>query len=353
MNSVFETNPSEVGRLTKQWPFWQVQCAGWFVFAVITFPLKWIVFGSIYAALVVTVYREGVGLLVTSGMHFVYQRFYREQMAWFRLGALILLVSLVGTAVQATLCFAFHDILDFEEEKIFKEGVVFAVIYFRAGLSLGWSLLYFGCKLYDEREGRKLRIARTELQLLRAQINSHFLFNALNTILSALELGRKNLREMLQALADYLNYSLRNRHDTLVTLGDEVDALADYLILEKARIGSTLDISMRIDERARAVPVPGIILQPLVENAIKFGRETSPKGTCIRVDIAIDGTSLVIEVANMGRWIPAARERTSGGVGLENIRARLALHYTGSYHMETTAEEEWVCVRILLPNKNE
>lgn len=336
-----------------RWLFWQLQCAGWFICAIVTFPLKWVVFGSINAAVVVTVYREGVGLLVTSGMHFVYQRFYREQAGWFHLGALILAVSLAGTVLQATLCFAFHYVLDFEEEKIFKDGVVFAVIYFRAGLSLGWSLLYFACKLYDERASRELRIARTELQLFRALINSHFLFNALNTILSALELGRNNLREMLQALADYLNYSLRNRHDCLVTLGEEMDALGDYLVLEKARLGAALDISMRIDDRARTIPVPGVILQPLVENAIKFGRETSRKGTCIRVYIGIEQSSLVIEVANIGRWIPAEPKRTSGGIGLENIRARLALHYADSYNMETSAEEEWVSVRIRLPIKNE
>jgi len=179
------------------------------------------------------------------------------------LAVMVIVVSLLGGLILTFFSLAFHHLFAFEEEKIFTNAATFAVFYFRTGLCVCWSLLYFGIKLMRESTNRELRLAReqadrreAELQMLRAQINPHFLFNALNTILFALEKQKEGVARMVQALSDYLNYSLLHRNDDFVTLGEECDALMDYLALEKARFGETLNMACQIDPETRTTRSP-------------------------------------------------------------------------------------------------
>jgi len=191
-----------------------------------------------------------------------------------------------------------------------------------------------------------------ELKLLRAQMNPHFLFNSLTCIEAGLGRQLPNVRGMVQALADYLHYSLTHRNDELVPMGEEYDALMGYLALERARLDGKLNIDGQIDDEARKALVPGIILQPLVENAVKYGRETSPSPLQLRLHVLRSGPELQIEVSNSGRWIEIDKNhRTGGGVGLENLQRRLALLYPGQHRIEITRKEDSVSVRICIPAK--
>jgi two-component system, LytTR family, sensor kinase len=156
---------------------------------------------------------------------------------------------------------------------------------------------------------------------------------------------------MVQALADYLHYSLTHRNDDFVPMGEEYDALMGYLTLERARLDGKLSIDCQIDDEARKALVPGIILQPLVENAVKYGRETSPSPLQLRLHVLRSGPELQIEVSNSGHWIETDSNRSTGGVGLENLQRRLALLYPGQHRLEITREAEHVSVRICIPAK--
>ena len=140
---------------------------------------------------------------------------------------------------------------------------------------------------------------------------------------------------------------------TLFPMGEEYDALMGYLALERARLDGKLNIDCQIDDEARKALVPGIILQPLVENAVKYGRETSPSPLQLRLHVLRSGPELQIEVSNSGHWIETDNNHsTGGGVGLENLQRRLALLYPGQHRMEITREaEDSVSVRICIPAK--
>lgn len=337
--------------------FWRFQLSGWIAFCIVSFPLKWIVLEDIPGSLLVSLYRDGLSFVLTVGMREIYRRFYRRNLKIGWLALLVTAVSLAGGAILTLFSLAFHDALDFEEAKIFNGQVVFAIFYFRTGLCAGWSLLYFGIKLIRESAQHDLRLSkaeserqRAELQMLRSQMNPHFLFNALTTIRAGMGRSETQLKEAVQGLADYLRYSLENRDHDKVTLGAEVDAIEGYLAVEKARFRADLEVELDIDPEARAAFVPGVILQPLVENAIRYGRKTSPPPLKVRVTVSRpSGQRVCVEVANSGHWINAGNKRGPGGVGLENLRRRLALLYPADHMLETVSEDGWVKVRLNMP----
>jgi LytS/YehU family sensor histidine kinase len=117
--------------------------------------------------------------------------------------------------------------------------------------------------------------------------------------------------------------------------------------LEKARLNGSLNIDCRIDNEARKALVPGIILQPLVENAIKYGRETSLDAVHLRLYVSRAGSELQMEVSNSGHWIETGKNHR----GLENLQRRLALLYPGEHRMEITKKADRVSFQIRIPAK--
>lgn len=343
--------------LLKKIPlFWRFQLAGWLAFTIFSFPSKWVMLETFPDSVLVSLYRDGMGFLITIGMRELYRRVYHEKMSMVSLAALVAGVSLGSGVVLTLFSLGFHEFLDFKAKQTFTPPVVFGIFYFRTGLCLGWSLLYFGIKLMHDSMEREVRLARAEanseraeLQMLRAQINPHFLFNSLNTILHALEKQRQGISGMVQSLPDYLNYSLAHKNDDFVLLGEECDALMDYLALEKVRFGESLNMACQIDPGTRSARVPGVLLQPLIENAIKFSRETSEPPFIVRLNISRENSGLLIEICNTGRWITPDPHRASGGVGLENIRKRLEWLYPGQHTLEVVPEEGWVAVKLRIP----
>ena len=244
-----------------------------------------------------------------------------------------------------------------------KEAPVSLGIFcFRTILFFAWSLLYFWVKAWHEARERELRLSRAEtrqreaeLQMLRAQINPHFLFNALNTVIAGLSREQVVLQSAVQGLADYLRYALAHRNAGRVPLGEEFDAIVNYLTVEKARFGADLQIETLIEEGLRETPVPGVLLQPLVENALKHGWQSTEPPLRLRLLVRRDEAHGVgIEVANTGVWLnpEETRRHGVGGAGLENIRRRLELLYPGRHAFEVGGSEGWVVARISLSPEN-
>jgi len=160
-----------------------------------------------------------------------------------------------------------------------------------------------------------------ELRALRAQLNPHFLFNSLNSISALAAPDPEAARRMCQLLGDFLRMSLSLGGRERVTLSDEL-ALADsYLAIEQVRFGPRLVVDRRSDEEARACLVPPLLLQPLVENAVKHGIADRVEGGTIRIEAHRRGEALVVEVENPRD--PEAPPRRGHGLGLDNVRARL------------------------------
>src|SRR5918992_683417 len=211
----------------------------------------------------------------------------------------------------------------------------------------GWSLVRLGFQynraLREQREQalRAVAAARdAQLRMLAYQLNPHFLFNTLNSIRALINEDRQRARDMVTALAGYLRYALVERPLHVALLEEEVASVRGYLAIEQARFEERLDARLEIEPAALRCEVPAFLLNPLVENALKHG--AGPAGTplVLRVEARLvvpDRLRLVVE--NTGRWAaarttaPAAGEGDDGlpgGVGLANVRARLAaLHPPG------------------------
>lgn len=201
------------------------------------------------------------------------------------------------------------------------------VLVYRSITLLVWLLFYFGVKSFVRHSKIEREFQRSEVKLLRSQVNPHFLFNALTTIM-AVRKDEEKVALVTQSLADYLRFSLSQEEEDQIShpLGQELDALEDYLHVEKFRFQENLESSIDTTEEARAVRVPSALVQPLLENAIKYGQQTSPLPLRIIITAKVVADKLHLSVENSGNWIEQ-RTTSSSGIGIDNLRKRLHLLY--------------------------
>ncbi len=334
--------------------FWRYQIGGWVVYSFVSIPVKWALFGSFTGA-AISFYRELLGLFLTFGMYLVYRQIYgRWRVSWILFTVFVL--SFAGSFIEIIISFALHNVVIFDEAGFSNDATRIGVLYYRAAVFAGWSFLYFVFRLISESQDLRRRLTealaryrKTELQMLRAQMNPHLLANAMTGILASIGHRMPKVTAMVQSLANYLNYSLIHQKDDFVTMDEEYRALADYLALKKTLLGEKLDIGCRIEESARPLKVPGVMLQPLVENAVKYGLQTWSPPVVVRLAVSRSESDLVIEVANTGRWVNPDKNRTVGGIGLQNLRRRLQWLYGNNHKINILAEEGWVTIQINIP----
>ena len=206
----------------------------------------------------------------------------------------------------------------------------------------------------------KLRLVRLEealtkarLQALQMQLHPHFLFNTLNMISSTMYENVKAADKMIANLSDLLRLTLNSKGAEEYTLEKELEVLDLYIEIMKARFGDKLVISMEIDKETRSAKVPGFILQPLVENSIKYGME-SLKEVEIRIVSRKEDGRLVLKVWDNGPGIQGSPEEVmSGGVGLSNTVERLEKLYGGTHEfIMENVDNEGFKVEIKIPYRN-
>ena len=211
-----------------------------------------------------------------------------------------------------------------------------------------WTSIFF-IMLYNtklQKEHERLLIAQTlakdaQLQMLRYQLNPHFMFNTLNAI-STLILLKENEKanDMLYKLCDFFRYSLEVDSKSITTLKKEVDLLDVYLSIEKVRFGSRLTVEMEISPLVLSCRVPSMLLQPLVENSIKYAIEPKKeKGLIIIRAKMLDGR-LLISVIDDGNVIPD-KVGKGFGIGISNTKARLDAIFDGDYEVNMVKNEKY------------
>ena len=220
-----------------------------------------------------------------------------------------------------------------------------------------WSAVYFGYQLLQERQSTDLRALeaeslayRNELRHLQSQISPHFLFNSLNTILACKD-DPEAIEDVTQALAKYLRFLLRPS-GTLEPLGREIDALEEYLTIQSIRFGDQLVCRIDCDTDIRRIPVLPVMIQPLVENALKYGARADDQPLHIEVRAHRRGDRLFVEVANNGRW-RAPDPAASSNTGLYTLRRRLLLQGGPDAQVTTSETNGWVRVVIQIPLASE
>jgi len=192
-------------------------------------------------------------------------------------------------------------------------------------------------------------LAQAELRNLRLQLQPHFLFNALNTISSTMYDDPRAADRMIGQLSQLLRLSLRTSHAQEVPLRDELDVLSCYLGLMQARFGSRLRTSIEAEPATLDALVPSLLLQPLVENAIRHGNASRAMGGRIDIRVTRATTTLLVDVSDDGPGTTLGTDVFGSGVGLSATRDRLRLLYGHDHRFDVGNRDGGFGVRIELP----
>jgi signal transduction histidine kinase len=338
--------------------FWMLQAVGWSGYLVVrTVSLLSIEFDFKYV--LIPIIETIVGYCITlllSALYGLYRRMPRIT------GILLTLTTLAA----ATVIYAVLDAFSFS--LIGRGGagagislpVVLQSMFINFSVLAGWSALYFGINFYliveqqiDQLEALEHQASHAQLAMLRYQLNPHFLFNTLNSI-STLVLLKQTERAnvMLSRLSSFLRYTLANEPTAHVTLAQEVETLKLYLEIEKMRFDERLRTHFDIDPRVAKARLPSLLLQPLVENAIKYAVTPQEEGADITVSARLVGERVLIAVSDTGPGLIEAKARPtlSTGVGLANIKERLAQSFGADHRFETQSNSgEGFGVEIEIP----
>jgi signal transduction histidine kinase len=195
------------------------------------------------------------------------------------------------------------------------------------------------------------RATEAQLRLLQAQIEPHFLFNTLANVSSLMDHDPPRAKQMLASFTDYLRASLGTLRAEHSTVANELELAQSYLQLLQARMEERLRFSIEADEATRAQPLPPLLLQPLVENAVVHGLEPSIEGGMVQVRAEVVDGALRLEVKDDGRGIdaPPRPGKRGAGVALANVRQRLATRYGSAATLELLPGQPGTLARITIP----
>jgi hypothetical protein len=344
--------------------FWIYQSFGWLIFlaasAAHAFSVPMPNINKFLIQLVETI----SGLFLTSFLRYFYWNVKYSSFSIFRLIGRIIIFSLITSII-------WYLVIIFSRETFFQSGIPKIGNSFGAALGwidilfpiiFSWSSLYFGIKFWLEWSIQKSRIDEanylaneTKLQMLRYQLNPHFLFNVLNSIRAMINENDSNARSMVTELSEFLRYTLVGKDNKEIPLKEEITAIKHYLSIEKRRFEEKLLISFEVDPKVENYPILSFLLHPLVENAVKYGMKTSklPLNITIKADEISNG--LRLSVINSGSWIEPNSHHCSGysgtGTGLENVKMRLKYGFVERHDFKYFEKDDNVNVILELFNQ--
>lgn len=298
-----------------------------------------------------------IGLLLTHG----YRAFLRRR-GWVRLPWLALLPRILGAVLVlaglwTALGWPVQHFLSDQGLQTVKVNPVAVAIYsvFNASIFLFlWSAFYFGYHIFErarrsevERWQLQSTLKEAELRALKSQINPHFIFNSLNSLRALIDENPARARSAVTQLANLLRYSLKAGQLETVPLEDELRVVNDYLALEQVRHEDRLRVRLTVSPEAAAAAVPPMLIQTLVENAVKYGIAPRREGGEIVLEAGCVEGELRLQVRNPG---PLGNRSGSTGLGLRNAAQRLRLLYGDRARLELREEAPGLVVaEIRLP----
>ena len=348
--------------------FWHYQIIGWLLFEIVGI-IRYFFYNAFIGENTVP-HEETVKLFVlfivsdsfafglTIAMRYIYRFTGRHYFVLRDTIITILITSIVMTALSQTFDLFFQQAIGFVEEN--QAIGIYKAIYsssINIIVFLAWSGLYFGIKYSREwnverekAEKANFMAQTAQLQMLRYQLNPHFLFNSLDSISALMDEDKKKSKEMLCELAEFLRYSLESRNMNMVPLRQEIDATKLYLSIEKKRFEDNLEVTFDIEEKAMDYPVLSFIIHPLVENAIKYGRNSTVLPLKLNISANVIDDNLKITVSNSGKWIDPSDESNfhSTGIGLQNIRYRLESAFGKDSYLNIEPDGDFVVATIFI-----
>jgi len=334
--------------------FWIAQIIGWGLFMITNFFVQST--ADIPSNLVVlnAIVPFAAGLLVTTSYRFFIKNKNWKNWSFGKVFLLILGSTFLLTSVFVIITFGlFMWIFGSEEFSIpmlLSNFMIFSIVM------LAWNMIYFCVHYFNnwtkaEVEKWKLAAEMKDAQLgsLKSQINPHFVFNTLNNIRSLILEDKDKAREMLLNFSDLFRYALKNTDHSKVSLEEELNIVNQYLELLSIQYEDKLKYKINVDAGLEEVELPPMMLQLLVENAVKHGISQFKEGGSILIDIDRGNGFLNINVKNTGNLKMSSKLGDKLGVGLENIRKRLDLIYNGNANLKMTEVNDFVLASIKIP----
>ena len=329
----------------KNRAFWVLQSIGWAGYFILR-TLSGIANAMEWSYVLHTALLTASGYSITLLMAAAYRRLIlmRPLVTWVATVTIVIVAAAGFSAIET------WSISTFVQPGTRPEGIRFlGAILLTVSLLVAWSALYYSINFFlllEEQSDRLLRLesqaSNAQLAMLRYQLNPHFLFNTLNSI-STLVLLKQTERAnaMLSRLSSFLRYTLVNESTGLVTMSQEIETLKLYLEIEKMRFEERLRPHFHIDPSCSQVLLPSLMLQPLIENAIKYAVTPQEEGADISIEVKRQVDRVLITVSDTGPGADSqyqSRAAQSTGVGLANIRDRLAQAYGDNHRFETQSE---------------
>ncbi len=264
-------------------------------------------------------------------------------------GGIIILMWLFGGYFILTTLFSANEVYTLFLEDSLAWRFVYGILLYTVIVMVYYLINYY--KNYQDKLIQESLLKQTlqesELNLLKSQINPHFLFNSLNSINSLIILEPERAREMILELSDFLRYTVRNNENEKVSLRDEIDNIRKYLDIEKIRFGSRIMLEDDFEENCLQMLMPNMILQPIYENAVKHGVNESTDTVTISTKCFMENGELKIFISN--NFTPGNLSRKGKGIGLENIRKRLMLIFKRHDLMNIVKYRDIFEVQITIP----
>ena len=307
-----------------------------------------------------------MGVLLTHYARPLMHRWGWKQLSWLALVPRVLLMAAVLSLLWSGLGYGYsYGLLHQPWPSIYSRGLIFFISWLNGtGLLVAWLCLYFFYHIFERLnrlQVEQLRLAanvkEAELRALKSQVNPHFLFNSLNSLRALIDEDAPKAREAVTRLANMLRYSLQSGQLETVPFEEELRIVEDYLALEQIRHENRLQVRWDIAEEVTvgAVSVPPMLLQTLVENAVKYGIGIRREGGELRIIARFEGAALCIRVTNPGDLATtgnaaALKAGSSTGVGLRNASERLNLLYGDRASLSLLAEPAGcVTAEVLIP----
>jgi two-component system LytT family sensor kinase len=343
-------------RSSRNLLFWSLHAGGWAAYGVTVY------FGFLFykpppgIAPVIALAATG-GFVLSAPMRYVYRAVWGLGERWI-IPVVFATSYVTALALRVDINLAYQHFVDptHHFDSLFD---LFHNALFSTYLLLGWSGLYFGIKIYESMQQQQAAVLKAvtlaqeaQLKMLRYQLNPHFLFNTLNAI-STLILDNQNRKasQAVMRLSEFLRYTLDQDPMKRVTLRQEMEALDLYLGTERLRFGERLRLEYAVEGAALDALVPSLLLQPLVENALKYAVSPREEGGMVRIEGRARGPMLEISVIDDGPGLDgrSATPERRGGVGLRNTRERLAVLYGESFRFAALDSRPGLRIDLALP----
>ncbi len=332
------------------------QVTGWSVYAVLNLIVLATVDSLTWEKVISTVLLCAIGLWFT---HLYRRQIKRKSWVGLPLKKLIpriLVASLITGTILFSLLYISSLIFEIYDPSKFNPSSLLIGTVNLSSVIIFWSLIYFAFHFFENYKKAEIEsliwenaVKEFELRTLRSQLNPHFMFNALNSIRALIKEDPQKAQTAVTKLSNILRYALKIERAETVPLEEEMQAIEDYLALEKIRFEERLKYEVKVDPKSGRIEIPPMMIQTLVENGIKHGITKRTEGGKISIETTLANSKLFIKIKNTGQ-IDSEALKLSSGFGINNTKHRLSLIYgeKAQFHISNYNEKE-VLTELLIP----